>query len=201
MAHDGHHRRARLQIFRLVVHVEFYFFLGLMNDAFALGAFFRFQLEAKMRANLRGHFFVNGLVDRRHDLKLHQLGDDGKRFLLHRLRERADDDRRLDDDNLRVGRQGNFRCLRCAGPGGRWTRQRPAVATALRKLLTAIAALRWLTGAAGGGRWPRRSAAAIAFAGPRRTGAGSELDKTDFVANAGHMRDGRGWGNHWGRRG
>ena len=105
VTHDGDDRCARLQIFRLVVDVQLNFFLGCVNNAFALRAFLRFKLVAVMRTNLRRNFFVNRLIDGRHDLQLHQLGDDGERLLLQRICECTHHNRRLDGDDLSVGRQ------------------------------------------------------------------------------------------------
>ena len=105
VTHDGDDRCARLQIFRLVVDVQLNFFLGRVNNAFALRAFLRFKFVAVMRTNLRRYFFVNGLIYGRHDLQLHQLGDDGERLLLQRICECTHHNRRLDGDDLSVGRQ------------------------------------------------------------------------------------------------
>ncbi len=105
VAHDGDDRRARLEIFRLVVNVEFDFFLDRVDDAFALRPLFHFKLETVFRAKLLGDFFVNRLVDGGENAQLDQIADDDERLLFELLGEFADDDRRLDDDDLGGVRQ------------------------------------------------------------------------------------------------
>ena len=117
VAHDGHDRRARLEMFRLVVDVEFDFFLDRVDDAFALRPLFHFKLEAVFRAKLLGDFFVNRLVDGGENAQLDQIADDDERLLLELLGEFADDDRRLDDDDLGGVRQVDLRACRRGGFG------------------------------------------------------------------------------------
>ena len=97
-----------------------------------------------------GDFFVNGLVDVGENAQLHQIGDDLERLLLELLGEFAHDDRRLDDDDLRIGGQReNF------GAAG----LRPA----LRRALLAAAGVSPRAGlAAGPGGRGRRAAANVA---------------------------------------
>ena len=200
VAHDGHHRRARFQIFRLVIDVQFNFPFLLMNNSLAFGPFFRLKPEAKMRRNLGGDFFFDGLVDGGHDPELHQLGNDGKWFLFQRLGQGPDYNGRLDGDDLRVGRQVNLWLLRNVGPIGCGTWLGPAVSTTL----TAPVTTALVTSLRLGGLRTRAGPDAGRLLGPlapvttpvvgtqRRTHR--QLNSAHQIA---HLRFGRGRRNDW----
>ena len=101
VAHDGHDRRAWFEFFRLVLDVEFDFFLERVDGAAA--AFARFstsKLKPYFAQSCCGDFFVNRLVDGGKNAQLDQIGDNDERLLLELLGEFADDDRRLDDNDF-----------------------------------------------------------------------------------------------------
>ena len=102
VTHDGDDRRARLEIFRFVLDIELDLLDRGMNDAAAAFAFFHFKPEAVFGANLLGDRFVNRLVDVRENAQLHQVGDDLERLLLELLGQFANDNGRLDGDDLPV---------------------------------------------------------------------------------------------------
>ena len=149
VAHDGDHRRTRLERFRLVVDVQFQFLDLGMDHAFALGALFRLKTVAVMGRNLHGDLFINGLVHRGHDLQLHQFGDDGEGSLLQGFRQGADDNRRFEGNDLCIRGQENLGRLRLGRPGRRlMLLYGAAIASALLILRAAVIALRRTTGAA-----------------------------------------------------
>jgi hypothetical protein len=119
-----------------------------------------------------------------------------KRLLLQRLGQCADDDRRFDGDDLRVGRQRNLRLLRRGGFRGRRRRLRTSITTALKLISTCDGRHR----AAAAGRDDPRFAAgpaattAIAAPSPGRDepdGRAGKVDKTDFFAHLRLRRRGR----------
>ena len=81
-----------------------------------------------------GDFLVNRLVDGGENAQLDQIADDDERLLLELLGEFADDDRRLDDDDLGGVRQINLGTCRRGGFGrlARGLRRRAAIARALK---------------------------------------------------------------------
>ncbi len=128
VAHDGHDRRARLELFRLVLDVEFDLLDGCMDRAAAALALFHLETETVFGAELLRDFFVNGLVDVGEDTEFHQIGDDLERLLLELHGQFAHDNRRLDDNDFaglrrdKFGRRrggragcsgGGFRCCGC----------------------------------------------------------------------------------------
>jgi hypothetical protein len=185
VAHDGHDRRARLEVFQLVVNVEFDFFLDRVDNAFALRPLFNFKLEAVFCAKLLGDFFVNRLIDGGENTELDQIADDDERLLLELLGKLADDDRRLDDDDCGGVRQVDLGACRRGGLGrlARGLRRLAAIARAL-KLPPRVWSLRRA-------RARRRQFGTSAFFAGARSRARWQLDEPDLVANLRADRFGR----------
>ena len=116
VAHDGDDRRARFELFRLVLDVEFDFLDRRVNHAAAALAFFHFKPETVFGAKLLGDFFVNRLVHVGKNAQFHQIGDDLERLLLELRGEFAHDNRRFDDDDF-AGRGRDKFGLRRGGFG------------------------------------------------------------------------------------
>src|SRR5690606_33076705 len=86
-------------------------FLGsLLRGGFA--AVFDFQQEAVLLGELDGDGFLDGLVHRGEDAGFHELGDELERLHAERGGEVADDDRRLEVNDLDVALGGDGRGLR-----------------------------------------------------------------------------------------
>ena len=120
VAHDGDDRRARFELFRLVLDVQLDFFGWRVNHAAAALAFFHFKPKTIFRAKLLGDFFVNRLVHVGKNAQLHQIGDDLERLLLELRGQFTHGDRRFDDDDL-AGRGRDKFGLRRGGFGGGFT--------------------------------------------------------------------------------
>src|SRR5439155_3779015 len=143
--------------------------------------------------------FVDGLIDVRHHLQLDQIGDELEWAPLKLPGQIANDDRRLERDNLaglrrdklRFCRRGRRLCRR--GASLSLSAQRAGRAAASKSCRVA-AALK-IRPATRRGRAQRRLGCGL-FGGARG-GLGGQLDKADLVAYA---RRGRyGW--RWRRRG
>ena len=122
VAHDGDHRRARLQVLRLVLDVQLDLLDRGVDQPAAALALFHLETEAVFGANLLRDRFVNGLVHVGKHARLHQIGDDLEGLLLELLGQLAHDDRRLDRDDRGVGGQhdlGRRRRLSRFAPGPR----------------------------------------------------------------------------------
>ncbi len=191
--HDGDDRRARLELFRLVLEIQLDFLLDRVNHAGAALAFFGFKPETVFRAEPLGDFVVNGLVHVRKNTQFHQVCDDLERFLLQRLGERTHEDGRLDGDDLRVGRQGDFWLLRRGGFCFASRRRSLASVTLPLTLPSRILPL-WR-----GLARRRLFARTASFAATRRRARG-QLDKSDLVANLRPCWFWRRWRWWWWRR-
>ena len=114
MTHDRHDRRARDEVFEFVIHVQLHCLSRSMDQPAAAFAFLDLEAEAVFGADPLRHLLVNGLVDARKNARFHQVGDDLERLLLKLVRQVANDDRRLDGNDLGIGRQQDLR------RGARW---------------------------------------------------------------------------------
>ena len=85
---------------RLVFNVQFNLLDGRVDAAAAALAFFHFEPETVVGANLPGDFLVNGLVDTGKDAQLHQIRDDLKGLAFELFGQFAHDDGRLKRDDL-----------------------------------------------------------------------------------------------------
>src|SRR5581483_399755 len=199
VAHDGYHRRAQLQIFRLVLDVQFDFPDGGVNDAAAAFALFNLEAELVFRANFLRNRFVDSLVHVGKDVQFHQIGDQLERlafelfgqFAHHDGRFKGNDDRRfrqIDFGSSRSGRLGRLNLLRPASPAcGRLGSARRETATNVSVVSPATPEVRTSTGKART-RWGKLDGAWTGFvSGPRR-GFPGQLNKTDFIAD---LRAGR----------
>jgi hypothetical protein len=119
VTHDGDHGRTRLELLGFVFEINLDLLDRGVNLAFALGALFNLEFDAVFGANLDRKFFVNRLIHVGEDAGFHEVGDDLEWLLLQRFRQFADDDRRLDDDDLRIGGQREFRGRGFCRFGGR----------------------------------------------------------------------------------
>ena len=104
MPHDGHNRRARFQLLRLVFRVDFDLLDRGMNLPLALGAFFNLEPKTIFRTNLLRDAFIDRLIDVSKHSKLHQICDYFEWLLPELFGQIAHDDRRLDCYYLGVGR-------------------------------------------------------------------------------------------------
>ena len=138
VTHDGDDRRARLEVFRLVLDIELNFFFSRVNHAAAALAFFNFKTETVFRAKLLRNFFVNRLIHVRKNAQFHQISDDFEGLLFQLRGEFAHDNRRLDDDDFAACGRDKFG-LRCGRRFRLLARRRRGLAAAGRPL-------KWLSG-------------------------------------------------------
>ena len=180
VAHDGHDRRARLEIFDLIFDVQLHLFDGRVDDAGALLAFFNFETKAVFRADFFGDIFIDRLVDGGEDVERDQIRDDLERLAFELLGQLAHHDGWLERNDFARGGLGKFRANRFRGLASRRL-SRPAAG---RKLLTAVLKTTALLLER---RTAIRTTAKIrATSRRRRAGAsGRKLDGTDFVTRAG----------------
>ena len=75
VAHDGHHRRAQLQLFGLVLDILFDRLGRGVHDARAALPFLCLKPEAVFGAQFLRGDFVDGLVDVGEDTQFHQICD------------------------------------------------------------------------------------------------------------------------------
>ena len=61
VAHDRNHRGARLEVLRLVIHVQLKLFDRGVNDPLTFNALFNFETKAVFGAKLGGNFFIHRL--------------------------------------------------------------------------------------------------------------------------------------------
>ena len=194
VTHDGDDRRARLELFRLVLGVEFNLLGRCVDHAAAALALLHFKSEAVFRTKLLGDVFVNRLVDGGENAQLDQIADDDEWLLLELLGEFADDNRRLDDDDLGGGRRDEFRGRRRGGFGrlARGRRRLAAVAGTLKLLMQS-----WFLRRTRARR--RRFGASALFAGARCRPRW-QLDESDFITDFRASRLGRRrWRRRWRR--
>ena len=86
------------------------FLTGRMDHAAAALAFFNFKFETVQRANFLRSRLVDRLVDGRKNARSFIRSPMiYERLLLQLFRQIANDDRRFDDDDLRISRQRKFR--------------------------------------------------------------------------------------------
>ena len=97
--------RARLQLFGLVLNVEFDRLFRGMNNAASAFPLFRFKPKSVLGAETLGDRLVDGLIDVRHHLQLDQVGNELKRFLAQLLRQFPNDDRGFERNDLRIRRR------------------------------------------------------------------------------------------------
>ena len=102
VTHDCDDGRAWLESFRFVFEINLDLFDDGVNLTFTLGTFLDLELDAILRADLNSELFVNRLVHIGEHASFHEVSDDLERLLLESISEFADDDGRLDDDDLRV---------------------------------------------------------------------------------------------------
>src|SRR6266496_5297957 len=108
MPHDCDYRRARGEVLEFILDIELHFFNRRVDESAASFALLDFKPVAVIGTNALGDGLVNGLVYVGKDTQAHQVGDDFEWLLFELVGQLADDDGRLDRDDLGIGRQGDF---------------------------------------------------------------------------------------------
>ena len=122
VTHDGDDGRTRLELFRLIVEINFNFLFDPVNCAFTLSAFLNLKLYPVLRTHLDCDLLVNRLIHIGEDASFHEVSDDLERLLLECLSKFANNNRRLDYDDLCIGGQTkSWRCGLCGFSRTAWT--------------------------------------------------------------------------------
>lgn len=143
-----------------------------MNNALAAFPFLHFKAETVLGAELLCDHFVDGVVDRREDVQLHQVGDELEGFSFEPLGQIADGDGRLHGDDLAGGERDELGFGGLGGFGGGAGSLGLIVAAAALVAATIVAPAVVLTGAGLAGARRRGRAGRGSLAAARSSARG-----------------------------